>query len=282
MNKKMILIIGPFIGDFEQEILTFRPWARWLMDLYENDPEFDSIYIHSHFNRFFMYDFISEDCLIPVYENLTRDEINQQEYIHTTIEPKDYNILIKNIKELIIEKENCSKKDIQMESLSYTKYIQPIPVFKKIFSKIQCDIDIEEYTNKLVFIPSNVCKRKELLKIKNFLKRYDDFIIIGDKKCKFKKDNSIINRIDYSENGYKLIIKIISSAKAVICPLSFWTTICNLQQVPVFSWGEQVGQHKESGIYNFGNKNCLAFPSSDMDVTLKMLKYFLQEIYDEQ
>ena len=48
-----------------------------------------------------------------------------------------------------------------------------------------------------------------------------DFIIIGDQKCRFVRDNVVLNSIDYFENGWKYIIKIISKAKAVICPLSY-------------------------------------------------------------
>lgn len=277
----MILVIGPYIGDFEQEVLTFRPWARWLYEQTRDLPEFNKVYIHTHFNRFFMYkDFLDNEFHVPIYENLSRDEIGQQEYIHGAIDSRDYNILIKNIKEIIVKKEGCNKKDIQIEHLNYAKYMPHTPIYKKLFSKIHCEDSIEtEYTDKVVFIPTNTGDKEEMIKVKDSLTNFTDFVIIGDKKCRFKDDNIILNRVDYIENGFRLLVKIITEARAVVCPLSFWTTICNLQQTPVFSWGPQVGQHKEGGVYYFGNKNCWAIPDSNMNTTLKMIEYFLKEIF---
>ena len=89
----------------------------------------------------------------------------------------------------------------------------------------------------------------------------------------------MLSKIDYYENGFKLLIKMISEAKAVICPISYWTTICNLQHSPVFSWGESVGQHREDGIYHFNNSKCLALPADDMNIVLHMMEDFLEEVY---
>ena len=280
----MILVIGPYIGDFEQEVLTFRPWARWLYDRIDDLFEFEKVYIHTHFNRFFMYrDFIPDEFLIPVYENLSRDETNQQEYIHNSIDSRDYNILMRNIKDEIISREGCNKKDIQIEHLNYAKYMPHMPIYKKLFSKIQTDEiinDLNEYKDKIVFIPAlspRVKSEDILVEVRSLLKDYKDVIIVGDKKSRFRDENVILDRVDYIENGFKLIVDIISEARAVVCPLSFWTTICNLQQVPVFSWGAQVGQHKEGGVYWFGNKNCWALPNSDTKTILKMIEHFLKE-----
>ena len=195
----MILTIGPYIGDFEQEVLTFRPWARWLYEQTRVLKEFQKVYIHTHFNRFFMYkDFIENDFLVPVYENLSRDEIGQQEYIHGSIDSRDYNILMRNIKDVIVKKEGCNKKDIQIEHLNYAKYMPHMPIYKKLFSKIYCDDSIEtEYTDKVVFIPSNICDKDELLEVRNLLKDFDDFVIIGDKKCRFRDYNIILNRVEF-------------------------------------------------------------------------------------
>ena len=76
------------------------------------------------------------------------------------------------------------------------------------------------------------------------------------------------------------MISYISNAKAVICPLSFWTTICNLQGVPVFSWGDNIGQHRVGGIYHFGNDKSLVVPYGDVkdyDRIVNMMEYFIRE-----
>jgi hypothetical protein len=58
--------------------------------------------------------------------------------------------------------------------------------------------------------------------ILNYLKTYYDeqFLVIGDTKTHFKKENIILNRFDYFENGYINIINYISNAKLVITPCS--------------------------------------------------------------
>jgi hypothetical protein len=280
----MILVIGPYVGNFEQEVLTFRPWARWLYDRVNDLSEFQQVYVHTHFNRFFMYrDFISDDYLIPVYENLTRNELGQDNYVHADIDNKDYLHLIRHIKDIISDKTFTTKKDIQVEHLNYAKYMPHMSIYKKLFSKINYPTDIwphSEYKNKIVFIPSNECPKGQLHTIKIFLKDYEDVIIVGDRKCRFRDENVVLNRVDYIENGFKTIIKIISEAHCVITPISFWTTICNLQQTPVFSWGPQAGQHKEGGVYYFGNKKCWALPDINISTIIQMIEHFLKETFN--
>jgi hypothetical protein len=272
----MILIIGPFVGNFEQEILTFRPWSRWLFERVKELPEFEKVYVNTHFNRFFLYDFIDSDNLIPVYENLSRDELGQQDYIHNTIDTKDFNILIRTIKDRVCTQENVNKKDIQIEYLNYAKYMPHMPIYKKLFSRI--DVDEEsDLQNKIVFIPDNSCKKSQLLAIKTFLDDYEDVVIVGDRKCRFKDKNEVLNKYDYVENGYKTIIKAITDARCIITPLSVWTTVCNLQQKPVFSWGANPGQHKEGGVYWFRNKDCWSLADLSLDTTLGMIEHFLKE-----
>jgi len=275
----MILAIGPYIGNFEQEILTFRPYTRWLWEIWGN--EYDKLYVNTHFNRMFLYDFLPKENLIPVFENLTRDELNQKGYIHRSIKPKDYQILVKNMKDIIMDKENCGKKDIQVDGVGYIKSTPPIPIHRKKFTKIECDIE-NEFKDHIVFIPLNRDNRDRLAGVKQHLKDIDkDTIIIGSKKTRFRDENVVLNRVDYTENGYKVMVKIVSEARAVFCPISHWTTICNLQGAPVFSWGEQPGQHKPGGIYNFGNKNCLALPISPISVMREMIDYFLEGVENE-
>jgi hypothetical protein len=222
-------------------------------------------------------DFISSDFILPIFEDLSRDELGQQGYIHNTITQKDYQILLRSIKDIIVGKEGCNKREIEVYGLSYIKSTPPLSIYNKRFLPIgHSEINVEDYVGKIVFIPDRTSSGSILRLIRDSLK---DYVIIGDQKTRFTKDNVVLNLVDYFENGWKYMIQIISKAKAVVCPLSYWTTICNLQAVPVFSWGDHVGQHREGGIYHFGNKNCLAFPfNGNKEVLVKMLKHFLKEL----
>jgi hypothetical protein len=230
----------------------------------------------------FMYeDFISSDYIVPIFEDLSRDELGQQGYIHQNITQKDYQILLRNIKEVIVKREKCNKRDIEVYGLSYVKSTPPLSIYNKRFSPIgRVNIDVDDYIGKVVFIPDRAATGSVLRLIRDYLDvENTDYIIIGDQKTRFTKENVVLNLVDYFENGWKYMVQIISKAKAVICPLGYWTTICNLQAVPVFSWGENVGQHKEGGIYHFGNSKGLMFPySGNKEILIKMLDHFLKGV----
>lgn len=273
----MILLTGPYIGNFEQEVITFRPYVKWLSEILE----YDKMYISTHSNRAFLYaDIVDEDHVLPIFEDLSRDELGQTGYIHTSISQKDYQVILKGIKDIIVEREGCNKRDVEVYNLSYVKSTPPMSIYNKKFVPIDSTavMNVADYENKIVFIPDRTATGSALRTVRDYLQENHDFIIIGDMKTRFTKDNVVLKLVDYFENSWKYMIQIISKAKAVVCPLSYWTTICNLQHTPVFSWGEQVGQHKEDGIYNFNNKKCLAFPNSNQKVLIKMLDHFLGEL----
>jgi len=269
------------MGNFEQEVVSFRPYVRWLYDV----AEFDKMYISTHANRTFMYkDFLPEDLIIPVSEDLSRDELGQDGYVHNTVTTKDYQIHLKLIKDEIIEREKCTRKDIQVYNLNYVKSRPPFSIYNKKFVPIHSfdDVSIDEYLGKVIFIPDVSETKDRLRQIRNYLtEKQIDHVIAGDLHTWFSKENVITNRIDYYENGWKYNLKLIVNAKAVICPLGSWTTICNLQSVPVFSWGQNIGQHKPDGIYNFGNRNCFIFPASidtQEKIFINMLNLFFKEL----
>ncbi len=272
----MILIGGPYVGEFKYEVLTFRPYLQWLIK-YTN-PE--SVYIHTHSNRAFLYDFIDSDNIIPVYEHISREEKGQIGYIHEDVDSKLFQSLVKDIKNNVCQLEDCTKKEIEIYNLNYVKSTPHLSIYKKKFSPIEVPDMPNPYKDKIIFIPHNSEKREILKKVRCFLRDYDDLVIAGNCRTRFRKHNVVLKMIDYYENGLKLLIKMISEAKAVICPISFWTTICNLQHVPVFSWGSNAGQHKEGGIYHFQNEKCVAFPSNDINIILRMIEGFIQEIYN--
>ena len=279
-HSKVIVLAGPYMGDFEQEVVTFRPYVRWLYDV----AEFQKMYISTHANRTFMYqDLISEDSIIPVSEDLSRDELGQEGYVHNLVTTKDYQIHLKLVKDEILDREKCTRKDIVVYGLNYIKSMPPFSIYNKKFAPIFGYDDVSIDPSKVVFIPDISESKDRLKQIRQYLiDNKIDYVTAGDMNTWFSKDNAVTNRIDYYENGWKYNLNLISNASAVICPLGSWTTICNIQSVPVFSWGQNTGQHREGGIYNFGNgEKCFVFPAdanTKQKVFENMLNLFFQTI----
>ena len=174
-----MILIGPYIGNFEQEVLTFRPYAKWLLDILE----YDIAYVSTHSNRAFMYeDFISSNFIIPIFDDLSRDELGQEGYIHKNISQKDYQILLRNVKDIIIEKEGCNKRDIEVYSLSYVKSTPPLSIYNKRFLPIEhSEIDVADYVKKIVFIPDRSASGSILRLIRDYL---DVTIFASDARLK--------------------------------------------------------------------------------------------------
>ena len=229
------LAIGPFIGNIEHELLTFRPYANWLVNVIEHDK----VYLSTHLNRTFLYErFIPKENIIPINESLSRDEENQNGYVHTKLQQKEFNTLVKIFKEKIIKKESCIKKDINLYHLNYVKSTPPYSIYNKVFDKIkQLNVNIPmDHKDRILFIPSKNDNPERLLSIYDYLSKNYDGLIIGNNDTWFDEYNEILLNVDYFEYGLKYIIEYISKAKAIVCPISYWTSLCNLQQKPVFSW----------------------------------------------
>jgi hypothetical protein len=274
-----ILAIGPFLGDFENELLQFRPYARWLTEAIQ----WDKVYLSTHANRLFLYDFVPKENIIPVYQQFSRDERNQKGYIHRKINKKDYRLILKNFKEKILEKENCTRKDIEIHNVSYTKTSPPYSIYNKIFDRIPTtDLKIpKEHENRIIFIPAKSEKLEKLAYLYNWIKDNHDILVVGSTDTWFSKDNVILNKIDYFENGWKYIIQYMTKAKGVICPIGYWTSLANMQLKTVFSWGDSPGQYRTGGIYNFGNKKVSVIPSdkdSSPDIIIRSMERFINEI----
>ena len=273
MKTNVDLLIGPYVGNWEHEIITFRPYARWLHNVLGNNRD---VYISTHINRRFLYDWISDDMFIPIYETLSRDETHQYKSIHKDLNAKDFNILTKDIKNTLITRQH-SKNKIKSYSLNYTvNAIVNCPIHNKIFEPINIDDNKGEY---IAFIPDNRTSEKQLSVIyKHLTDKHDNVIIIGDMCTYLKDDNIMLDCVDYFENGYVYIMEYISGANAVICPSSHWTAIANMQGVPVFSWGEVVNQYRDGGIYNFNNDNCIAITTDNntpINIITDMIDYFI-------
>lgn len=245
--SKNVLALGPFIGSFEQEFLTFRPHMRWI----EENTDTRFVYYSSHFNRKFLYPQVTNKRYVPVYKQLTRQEIHQTGYSHKDVDQRDFMSLIRVYKDHISGKVGCIKKDINQQSLPYVKYIPPVSIYHKIFEPIK--VPISKRKGYVVFIPDDSMDERHAQIIYDYLKSTCKFAVIGDMKCHLPEENEVLQSVDYLQNGYHKIVTAITNAKAVITPCSHWTAVANLQGVPVISWGESVGQYKSQGLYHFGN-----------------------------
>jgi len=261
-----VLLIGPYIGDWKQEIFTFRPYARWIYEQLDHPK----CYISSHFNRQFLYDWIPDENFIPVYEQLSRNEVEQDNYIHKSITIKDFKLLIKDFKQSVINKENISIKNLITYNLSYLKSTPHYSWYQKIFTKI----NVKPIKNDYIFyIPNKSISREDNEKITKFLlSKYDNIKLLGDNNC-YDLDKCLNYQIDYIETGYINIIKYILGCKFVITPCSHWTMLCNLHHIPVFSWGDG-GIYKKDGDYGFENPNNHICINNDVEIVMKAIEYF--------
>lgn len=272
--KKNILAVGPYVGSFEQEILTFRPYMRWV----ELNVDHTNVLYSSHFNRRFLYSHVKNSQFIPVYKQLSRQELNQHGYFHKDITQRDFTGLIRIFKDKIVEKANCIKKDVDHHSLPYVKYISPISIYQKVFEPF--DVPISERKGNIVYIPDISMPEDDALRIYEYLNNRYTISVVGDMKCHLPDVNEVLKCVDYYQNGYKKIITAITNAKAVITPCSHWAVIANLQKVPVISWADNVGQFREGGVYHFDNKKSKSiYKNSDAntDQLLRQIDLFLQE-----
>ena len=276
MLNMNILGIGPFIGSFEQELLAFRPYARWIVEV----SDFDDVFLNTHYNRVFMYSFIPEKNKIPVNMDVTKDEFQLKGYINKNYEVRDFNFLVRTFKDVISKNTGFNKKNIDVEYINYTKRTKPVPVDKKVFEPINIpDISIpENHKNRVIIIPH---KNENIKRMNEVIKNIDNPLVLGDWNSTNFQDQNVIGVLpDYRENVYKYMIKYISEAKAVVCPVSFWTALCNLQGVPVLSWGKTVNQYKNKGIYGFENSKSVVFvvdKETSSTRILNMFDYFLGE-----
>ena len=214
--------VGPFVGSFEFEVLSFRPYARWLGRVLDCED----LYISSQYDRQFLYNWLPTTNFLPLY----LDKFGHKNIIHKSIDHKKFLKYIRNFKNKIYHINDVDKENIHIYSVPYTKFGDPISIYKKVFERIDVPID-EYYKNTVLFIDCDPIAEKVEL---------DDSIAV------------------YSE-AYtaETLTRLISSCAITVCPLGFLTALANLQKCKVFSWGtEHPGMYREGGIYNFKNPHC--------------------------
>lgn len=224
-------LLGPFLGDFRSEIIDFQPYARWVYEVLK--PE--KMFIATHSNRSFLYNDWS--TVIPIFEDLSRDELNQNGFIHTTISLKDLNIVSKKVKSDLIKQIEPEKEFLHLNVL-YSKNFHWFPLYKKIYNKVKLT---QEYNNKILFIP-NINEKYAIIKdMYDFLvKNYgvNEVIVAGDMKTYLHDKNIMLKNPTYFKDVYYDMVSLISNSKVVVTPNSHWTVISLLQETPVFSWGK--------------------------------------------
>jgi hypothetical protein len=267
---KSVLALGPFIGDFEQEIKTFRPYAQYIIQTRNN--EFDEIYISSHITRKFLYHFMNQEKFIPVLENITRNELTQIGYINSEISKQEYIQLTRLYKTIISKQENINLSNITNISLPYIKHINKIISYdEKLYSKIKyndVDLSISEL-DMIVFIPDDTETSKDMFYTLKSI--FDNVVVIGDMKCGLPEENIILKNNTYFHDSHNILCNYIMKSKFVITPISHWAFLCNLQNIPLLYYGDDFSLYKEKGIFDFNNNVITSIsniPNSDL------IKYF--------
>lgn len=247
----MVSVIGcgPFIGSFDEEVLTFRPYVEWI----KRNVSHTDFYISTHLNRRFLYD-IPDRQFFSVDLHLTEHENKQKGYVHSFVSQRDYTRYISEFKGKISEN-GYQKKDINIINLGYAKTPAPISIYQKNFKSIPIpNVKIDPVD--VVFIPDKVGNIKVNKSIFYWLcdELQENVEVIGNRRIHLE-NNNIIEDVASFDDMYKYIIRYIYEASYVFCPVGIWTAISNMMGKKVFSWGKRIGQYKLNGVYNFRNKN---------------------------
>lgn len=224
------VLVGPFLGDFRTEIIDFYPWTRWIYEILK--PE--KMFVATHTNRAFLYDWAT---VIPVFEDLSRDELNQNGFIHNSVSQKDLNVVVKKIKQDMIK---FISPEIEYTYLTapYSKSFHWIPLYKKIYSNVPMK-KTKGKKEMILFIPCISEKYATIHSMYKLLKeKYGDNVVVaGDMKIHLHENNIMLRNPTYFKDVYYDIMNLITNAKVVVTPNSHWTILSFMQQTPVFSWG---------------------------------------------
>jgi hypothetical protein len=265
---KSVVVIGPYIGDLEQELFAFRPHARYIT----SSITADHIYISSHYNRSFMYDWVPEENFIPVFESLTREETKQKGYLHEDVTRTDYSQLVKHLKNEV--KERHGKVDLEVYSPPYIKSINTISIYQKEFSSISFP---EQSINKNDYISFIGNQSEESTEIYNTLNDMYDIIVLGNMSNGIEQQNVLLKHTDYFINGYVTMMNYIKESKILVTNCPVWAMIGNLMQKHMVFWGNSCSQFKRYGVYGFNNPNVISVDTS-MDSVVKMIRYKYEEV----
>ncbi len=238
--KNNVVLVGPFVGDFKTEIIDFRAYTRWVYEILK--PE--KMFVSTHSNRSFLYDWATS---IPIFEDISRDELNQNGLIHNSISQKDISLITKKIKADVIKLISSNKNLIHI-NISYTKNSHWVPLYKKMYVPISMNATKDD---KILFIPNINEKYATIKEIYSYLSdNFENVVVAGDMKTHLHDKNVMLKNPTYFKDIYYDMVKIISESKAVITPNSHWTLVAQLQNIPVFSWGSVMPQYYNNNVQN--------------------------------
>lgn len=263
MSKAVLL--GPYVGDFTNEITTFRPYMRYISHIVDKSTD---VYVSSHANRSFLYDWVDEDRFIPIYEHISRNEPCQNGFIHSEITKTEFNQITKHIRNLI----PCD--NVEVHTLPYIKNINTISLYQKIFTpfvvpgyKVFDNIDIVGIFDK----------SDQSTDVYSMLSDIYNVTVVGDMNNGVEEHNIMLKNIMFFDN-YLIMFNYIMNSKLVVTNCPEWVLICNLQGIPVFYWGHEFSLYKGNGIMNFGNKKCTSICDMDTKSIVSMVKYCYDSI----
>lgn len=254
---------GPFIGDFETEIMEFMPFINWVKQIYN----LDSYFVNTHYNTSFLYD--KDIFILPVPQELTSNIKKQKKYKHVDINNKQYNELYKVFKRYIMS-HKINKRDI----ISFNNFYNDKNIIyqgQKIHKKYNINSD---FSSKYVFIADNKNKTKQIKIYKKLKEVYKDDIILITNIPDLLKEYNILDEVDIIDNGLIYMFNYVINAKMIFTQSHVWTYIANLYNKHLFTWTNDLSLFKLNGIYNFNNQNCYTIPTVDTNILINhIIKY---------
>jgi hypothetical protein len=261
------VLLGPYVGGFTHEILTFRPHMRYISHIIDPSTE---IYISSHYNRFFIYDWIECDRFIPIYEHISRNEPGQCGFIHNDITKTEYNQITKTIRNQI------PHDIVEIQNLPYVKNTNSVSLYQKYYTPFVIPpIDIIKHIDVIGIFDKSDQSRDVYYNLINSI----DLTVIGDMNNGIEERNILLKNI-IIDNNYLMMFNYIQNAKLVVTNCSEWALICNLQGVPVFYWGTDFSLYKVGGIMNFDNKRCMSICEMDEKSIIQMILHHYNNVIE--
>lgn len=257
------VLVGPFVGGFETEIIDFRPYAKWIQTIMK--PK--RMFVSTHINRAFLYDDSIE--VIGIYEDISRDELGQLNFMHNSLSQKDMNIISRKIKQDVLAKITPQTKDLHHFNVQYTKSNVWYPLYKKIFVPIDVPVQKENY---VLFIPHMKEKYHIIEELHKHMSKNYDVIVAGDMKTHLHSDNILLKKPTYFKDAYADIVKLITNARVVVTPNSHWTILSLLQGTPVISWGTY------SEYFTNKTKHQIITGSVSLDILKNMVSNFINNV----
>lgn len=264
MSKAVLL--GPYVGSFTQEILVFRPHIRYI----SHTTNGADIYISSHSNRSFLYDWIKPDNFLPIFEHITRNEPGQSGFIYDDITKTEFNQITKKIRGEI----ECD--DVDIHTLPYVKNTNGISYYQKVYEPFTIpEFEIDHTDLNIVAIFDKTDQSKEVFDI---ISKMFSVVVVGDMNNGLEEENVLMKNLDLS-NNYLKMFNYVNKCKLVVTNCPDWALICNCQGIPVFYWGQENSMYKTGGIYHFGNDKCTSICDMDSDSIANMISYSYDKLY---